>query len=176
MDPWQYARRNSDTPKTIKNPARKPLKQIHQNKLARHVDYIQAALTRRMLVQPYVEPMWCSYIPDTGFATPQNHAHARRLYTRQDGLRSSPSKLNNWCCARLPIVRERHLPLLFVASTADEPTRDRHSHTQWSWLVSSPGLNLALGTGVRIAAPTSPAKLWCRSRRCAGLQVYAPKT
>ena len=97
-------------PKQHKNPARKPLKQMHQDKLARHVDYIQAALTRRALVQPYVEPMCCSYIPDAGFANPQGHAHARRLYTRRDGLRSPPSKLYIWCCARLPLLRERHLP------------------------------------------------------------------
>ena len=104
---WQYARRNpGDTPKTIlTSPAGKPLKQMHQDKLARHLDYIQAALSRRALVQRYVEPtwpMWCSCIPDAGFASPQNHTHARRLYTKRDGLRSPPSKLNNWCWARLP--------------------------------------------------------------------------
>ena len=117
---------------------------MHQEKLARHVDYVQAALTRRALLQPYVEPMWCSYMHDAGFANPHRRAHARRFYTRRDGLRSPPSKLNSWCCARLPLLRERHLPLLFAASMADEPTRDRHSHTQWSRLVSSPGPNLAL--------------------------------
>ena len=114
-------------------------------------------------MRPYVKPtwpMWCSYIPDAGFANPQNHTHARRLYTKRDGLRSPASKLNNWCCARLPLLRERHLPLLFAASMADEPTRDRHSHTRWSRLVNSPGPNLALGTSVRIEARTSPAKLW----------------
>ena len=112
--------------------------------------------------------MWCSYIHDAGFANPQIHAHARRLYTRRDGLRSPPGKLNNWCCARLPLLRKRHLPLLFAASMADEPTRDRHSHTRWSRLVSCPGPNLTLGRSVRIAVPMSPAKLWRRSRRVQG--------
>ena len=56
---------------------------------------IHAAITRGTLVLPLTtvfDPLWCSYIPDAGYACPQGHAHARRLYTRRDYLRSPPSK------------------------------------------------------------------------------------
>ena len=41
-------------------------------------------------MQPHVEPIWCSYIPDAGYACPHGHARARRLYTRRDDLRTPP--------------------------------------------------------------------------------------
>ena len=51
---------------------------MHEEKLARHIDDVQAALTRRTLVQPYVEPIWCSHILDAGYAYPQGQAHTRK--------------------------------------------------------------------------------------------------
>ena len=52
---------------------------------------LHAALTRLTLVLPHVEPMRprSVHIHDAGFAFPQGHTHARRLYTRRNDAHSS---------------------------------------------------------------------------------------